>query len=56
MMFRGMAADPAAAQDLRDSYSRRLEPSQVLTKERLQRWSVASGESSEGRRRVGAAG
>ncbi len=56
MMFRGMAADPAAAQDLRDSYSRRLEPSQVLTKERLQRWSAASGESREGRRRVGAAG
>jgi 2-polyprenyl-6-methoxyphenol hydroxylase-like FAD-dependent oxidoreductase len=37
-LFRGWASEAAAAQDLRDSYSRRVEPSQVLSAERLGRW------------------
>jgi 2-polyprenyl-6-methoxyphenol hydroxylase-like FAD-dependent oxidoreductase len=37
-MFRGLAADAEAGQDLRDSFSRLVEPSQVMTKERLGRW------------------
>lgn len=37
-LFRGWASDPDAAQDLRDSFSRRVEPSAVLTSERLTRW------------------
>jgi hypothetical protein len=34
-MFRGLASDPQAGQDLRDSFSRLVEPSQVLTSARL---------------------
>jgi 2-polyprenyl-6-methoxyphenol hydroxylase-like FAD-dependent oxidoreductase len=37
-LFRGWASEADAAQDLRDSYSRRVEPSQVLSAERLGRW------------------
>jgi 2-polyprenyl-6-methoxyphenol hydroxylase-like FAD-dependent oxidoreductase len=37
-LFRGWASDGEAAQDLRDTFSRRVEPSQVLTAERLTRW------------------
>ena len=37
-LFRGWASDADAAQDLRDSYSRQVKPSQVLSKERLGRW------------------
>ena len=37
-LFRGLAFDPDAGQDLRDSFSRLVEPSQVMTKERLGRW------------------
>jgi 2-polyprenyl-6-methoxyphenol hydroxylase-like FAD-dependent oxidoreductase len=37
-LWRGWANDPEAGQDLRDSFSRLVEPSQVLTKERLARW------------------
>lgn len=37
-LFRGWASEPDAAQDLRDSYSRRIEPSRVLSQERLTRW------------------
>jgi 2-polyprenyl-6-methoxyphenol hydroxylase-like FAD-dependent oxidoreductase len=35
---RGWATEPDAGQDLRDSFSRRVEPSQVITGERLGRW------------------
>lgn len=44
-IFRGLAADPAAGQDLRDALARQLRPkSDVFTKERLERWfSVAAG-------------
>jgi 2-polyprenyl-6-methoxyphenol hydroxylase-like FAD-dependent oxidoreductase len=37
-VYRGWAGDERAGQDLRDSFSRRVEPSQVLTQERLARW------------------
>jgi 2-polyprenyl-6-methoxyphenol hydroxylase-like FAD-dependent oxidoreductase len=37
-LFRGWAAEPDAAQDPRDTFSRRLQPSQVMTEERLARW------------------
>jgi 2-polyprenyl-6-methoxyphenol hydroxylase-like FAD-dependent oxidoreductase len=42
IMFSGLAGDSAATQDLLDSYCRRVEPSQVLTRERLGRWSIAA--------------
>jgi 2-polyprenyl-6-methoxyphenol hydroxylase-like FAD-dependent oxidoreductase len=38
-MLRGVAADSAAARDLLDTFTRRLEPAEFLTKERLGRWS-----------------
>ncbi|HVD41609.1 MAG TPA: NAD(P)/FAD-dependent oxidoreductase [Solirubrobacterales bacterium] len=38
-IFRGLAADPEAGQDLRDALSRRLRPKEdVFTKERLGKW------------------
>jgi 2-polyprenyl-6-methoxyphenol hydroxylase-like FAD-dependent oxidoreductase len=37
-LFRGWAGEPDAGQDLLDSFSRRVEPSQVLSKERMARW------------------
>lgn len=37
-LFKGWADDADAAQDLRDSYSRQVKPSQVLSKDRLARW------------------
>ena len=37
-LFRGWASEADAGQDLRDSYSRRVEPSQLLSEERLARW------------------
>jgi 2-polyprenyl-6-methoxyphenol hydroxylase-like FAD-dependent oxidoreductase len=37
-VFRGWASDSDAGQDLRDTFSRRLEPSQLLTPERMGRW------------------
>ena len=37
-LWRGWASDPDAGQDLRDSFSRLVEPSQVISKERLARW------------------
>lgn len=37
-LFRGWASEPDAGQDLRDSYSRLVEPSRVLSAERLARW------------------
>jgi 2-polyprenyl-6-methoxyphenol hydroxylase-like FAD-dependent oxidoreductase len=37
-LFRGWAAEPDAAQDLRDSFSRLVEPSAAMSQERLARW------------------
>jgi 2-polyprenyl-6-methoxyphenol hydroxylase-like FAD-dependent oxidoreductase len=37
-LWRGWASDAEAGQDLRDSFSRLVEPSEVMTKERLARW------------------
>lgn len=37
-LFRGWGCEADAAQDLRDSFSRRVEPSEVLSQERLGRW------------------
>jgi 2-polyprenyl-6-methoxyphenol hydroxylase-like FAD-dependent oxidoreductase len=37
-LWRGWASDPDAGQDLRDSFSRLVEPSQVMSKERTARW------------------
>jgi flavin-dependent dehydrogenase len=37
-IFKGWAGDDDAAQDLRDSFSRQVDPSAVLTQERLARW------------------
>lgn len=37
-LFRGWASEADAAQDLRDSFSRLVEPSQVISSERLSRW------------------
>ncbi len=37
-IFRGCASEADAAQDLRDSFSRRVEPSRVMSSERLSRW------------------
>jgi 2-polyprenyl-6-methoxyphenol hydroxylase-like FAD-dependent oxidoreductase len=37
-LWSGWAAEPDAGQDLRDSFSRLVEPSQVTSKERLARW------------------
>jgi 2-polyprenyl-6-methoxyphenol hydroxylase-like FAD-dependent oxidoreductase len=41
-IFRGLAGDEWAGRDLRDSFSRLVEPSQVLSPERLSRWFAAS--------------
>ena len=37
-LFRGWASEADAGQDVRDSFSRRVEPSQVVSSERLSRW------------------
>ena len=37
-IFRGWASEPDAAQDLRDCFSRQVEPSVAMSKERLARW------------------
>jgi len=37
-LFRGWATEPDAGQDLRDTFSRTVQPSQLNTKERLARW------------------
>jgi flavin-dependent dehydrogenase len=37
-LFRGWATEPDAGQDLRDCFSRQIEPSDVMTPERLARW------------------
>jgi 2-polyprenyl-6-methoxyphenol hydroxylase-like FAD-dependent oxidoreductase len=42
-IFRGWASDPAVGQDLRDCFSRLVEPSVVMSKERLASWFEAEG-------------
>ncbi|MGE5407562.1 MAG: FAD-dependent monooxygenase, partial [Syntrophothermus sp.] len=42
VLFRSWAAEPDAAQDLLDSFSRRTRPSQVLSRDRLERWFAAA--------------
>jgi 2-polyprenyl-6-methoxyphenol hydroxylase-like FAD-dependent oxidoreductase len=37
-LFRGWASEPDAGRDLRDTFSRRLEPSELMTPERMARW------------------
>jgi 2-polyprenyl-6-methoxyphenol hydroxylase-like FAD-dependent oxidoreductase len=37
-LFRGWASDPKAGQDLRDCLARTVEPSQLMSQERLERW------------------
>ena len=37
-LFRGWEAEPDAAQDLRDTFSRQVEPSAAMSEERLARW------------------
>ncbi|MCI4348553.1 MAG: FAD-dependent monooxygenase [Thermoplasmata archaeon] len=44
-LFRGWMSEADAGQDLRDSFSRRVEPSRVLSKERLARWFGAQPEA-----------
>ena len=41
-LFRGLAGETDAARDLLDSFSRRVEPSRVLSQERLVRWFASS--------------
>jgi 2-polyprenyl-6-methoxyphenol hydroxylase-like FAD-dependent oxidoreductase len=41
-LFRGIASDPGAGQDLRDCLARHIEPSQLMTKERRERWFAAA--------------
>jgi 2-polyprenyl-6-methoxyphenol hydroxylase-like FAD-dependent oxidoreductase len=40
-LFKGFAGDADAAQELRDSFSRQVEPSRVMSQERLARWFAA---------------
>ena len=52
-IFRGVAADPEAAQDLRDALSRQLRPrSEVFTRERLGRWFSMPHEPELAKRRA----
>lgn len=37
-IYRGWATDPQAGQDLRDTFSRTVQPSELMTPERLARW------------------
>jgi 2-polyprenyl-6-methoxyphenol hydroxylase-like FAD-dependent oxidoreductase len=37
-VFQGWASEPDAGQELRDTFSRRVEPSELMTKGRLARW------------------
>jgi 2-polyprenyl-6-methoxyphenol hydroxylase-like FAD-dependent oxidoreductase len=37
-LFKGWASDSEAGQDLRDTFSRRVEPSELMTPERMTRW------------------
>jgi 2-polyprenyl-6-methoxyphenol hydroxylase-like FAD-dependent oxidoreductase len=42
-IFRGWASEPDTGQDLRDCFSHLVEPSVVMSKERLARWFGESG-------------
>jgi 2-polyprenyl-6-methoxyphenol hydroxylase-like FAD-dependent oxidoreductase len=42
-IFRGWASDPGVGQDLRDSFSHLVQPSVVMSRERLARWFGDSG-------------
>jgi flavin-dependent dehydrogenase len=37
-LFAGWASDPSAGQELRDTFSRQAQPSELMSKERLARW------------------
>jgi len=41
-LFKGWASEPDAGQDLRDALARQVEPSQLMSKERLERWFAAT--------------
>ncbi len=43
VVFKGWAAEADAGQDLRDSFSRQVRPSQVMSEERLTRWFGGDG-------------
>jgi 2-polyprenyl-6-methoxyphenol hydroxylase-like FAD-dependent oxidoreductase len=45
-LFAGWASDPDAGQDLRDTFSRQIEPSRVMSKERMARWFSAEPEAA----------
>ncbi len=47
-IFRGWATEPDAGQDLRDSFSRLVEPSKVMSPERLARWFAAPNRDEGG--------
>lgn len=42
-IFRGFASNPDAGQDLRDCLARHVEPSQLMSKDRLARWFAQEG-------------
>jgi 2-polyprenyl-6-methoxyphenol hydroxylase-like FAD-dependent oxidoreductase len=45
-VFAGWGSDPEAGQDVRDTFSRQVEPSQVMSKERMARWLSAKPEAA----------
>jgi 2-polyprenyl-6-methoxyphenol hydroxylase-like FAD-dependent oxidoreductase len=45
-LFAGWASEPDAGQDMRDTFSRQVDPSRVLSKERLARWFSAEPEAA----------
>jgi 2-polyprenyl-6-methoxyphenol hydroxylase-like FAD-dependent oxidoreductase len=47
-LFRGWASEPDAGQDLRDTLSRRVEPSELMTPERMTRWFEGAAAASTG--------
>jgi 2-polyprenyl-6-methoxyphenol hydroxylase-like FAD-dependent oxidoreductase len=47
-LFRGWASDPDAGQDLRDTFSRRVEPSELMSPERMARWFGDQGAAAAG--------
>jgi 2-polyprenyl-6-methoxyphenol hydroxylase-like FAD-dependent oxidoreductase len=46
-VFRGWASEPDAGQDVRDTFSRLVKPSALMSKERLARWFGGSGLSGD---------
>ena len=45
--FKAWASEPDAGQDLRDTFSRQVEPSQLMTEERMARWFDSEPEARE---------